>query len=42
MGVLTFRELWVFATCPALRGSIVSYAGVAHVSNNCLEYSMNF
>ena len=34
-------ELWVFATCPALRGSTVSYAGVAHVSRNCLEYSMN-
>ena len=35
-------ELWVFATCPALRGSTVSYAGVAHVSKNCLEYSLNF
>ena len=25
-------ELWVFATCPTLRGSTVSYAGVPHVS----------
>ena len=32
-------ELWVFATWPALRGSIVSHVGVAHVSKNCLEYS---
>ena len=35
-------ELWAFARCPVLRGSTVSYAGVAHVSKNCLEYSMNF
>ena len=40
--VVYTHELWVFATCPALRGSTVSYAGVAHVSKNCLEYSMNF
>ena len=38
---LTFRnrELWVFATWPALQGSTISHAGVAHVSKNCLEYS---
>ena len=35
-------ELRVFATCPALRGSTVSHAGVAHAPKNCLEYSMNF
>ena len=36
------HDFWVFATCPALRGSTVSYVGVAHVAKNCLEYSMNF
>ena len=34
-------EPWVFATCPAMRGSTVSYVGVAHVFKNCLEYSVN-
>ena len=35
-------ELWVFALCPALRGSTVSYAGVAHFPKHSLEYSLNF
>ena len=35
-------ELWVFAMCPALQGSIVSYAGVAHFPKQSLEYSLNF
>ena len=35
-------ELWVFAMCPALWGSTVSYAGVAHFSKHSLEYSLNF
>ena len=34
--------LWVFAMCPALRGSTVSYAGVAHFPKHSLEYSLNF
>ena len=34
-------ELWVFAMCPALRGSTVSYAGVAHFPKQSLEYSLN-
>ena len=34
-------ELWVFATCPALRGSTVSYAGDAHFPKQSLEYSLN-
>ena len=35
-------ELWVSAMCPALRGSTVSYAGVAHFPKHSLEYSLNF
>ena len=35
-------ELWVFAMCPALRGSTVSYAGVAHFPKHSIEYSLNF
>ena len=35
-------ELWVFAMCPALRGSTVSYDGVAHFPKHSLEYSLNF
>ena len=35
-------ELWVFAMCPASRGSTVSYAGDAHVPKHSLEYSLNF
>ena len=35
-------ELWVFAMCPALRGSAVSYAGDAHFPKHSLEYSLNF
>ena len=35
-------ELWVFAMCPALRGSTVSYAGVAHFTKHSLEYSLDF
>ena len=35
-------ELWVFAMCPALRGSTVSYAGVTHFPKHSLEYSLNF
>ena len=35
-------ELGVFAMCPALRGSTVSYAGVAHFPKHSLEYSLNF
>ena len=35
-------ELWVFAMCPALRGSTVSYAGDAHFPKHNLEYSLNF
>ena len=35
-------ELWVFAMCPALRGSTVSYAGDAHFPKQSLEYSLNF
>ena len=34
--------LWVFAMCPALRGSTVSYAGDAHFPKQSLEYSLNF
>ena len=33
-------ELWVFAMCPALRGSTVSYAGDAHFPKHSLEYSL--
>ena len=36
------HEFWVYASCPALRESTVSYVGVAHISKNCLEYSTNF
>ena len=32
----------VFAMCPALRGSTVSYAGDAHFPKHSLEYSLNF
>ena len=35
-------ELWVFAMCPALRGSTVSYARDAHFPKHSLEYSLNF
>ena len=35
-------ELWVFAMCPALWGSTVSYVGDAHFSKHNLEYSLNF
>ena len=35
-------ELRVFAMCPALRGSTVSYAGDAHLPKHSLEYSLNF
>ena len=35
-------ELWVFAMCPALRGSTASYAGDAHFPKHSLEYSLNF
>ena len=35
-------ELWVFAMCPALRGSTVSYAGDAQFPKHSLEYSLNF
>ena len=35
-------EPWVFAMCPALRGSTVSYAGDAHFAKHSLEYSLNF
>ena len=35
-------ELWVFAMCPALRGSTVSYAGDTHFPKHSLEYSLNF
>ena len=35
-------ELWVVAMCPALRGSTVSYAGVAHFPKHSLEHSLNF
>ena len=35
-------ELWVFAMRPALRGSTVSYSGVAHFPKHSLEYSLNF
>ena len=35
-------ELWVFAMCPALWGSTVSYTGDAHFSQHNLEYSLNF
>ena len=35
-------ELWVFAMCPALRGSTVSCAGDAHFPKHTLEYSLNF
>ena len=35
-------ELWVFAMCPALWGSTVSYAGDAHFPKHSLEYSLNF
>ena len=38
----TAGELWVFAMCPALRGSTVSYAGDAHFPKHSLEYSLNF
>ena len=34
-------ELWVFAMCPALRGSTVSYAGDTHCPKHSLEYSLN-
>ena len=42
VGVGTACELWVFAMCPALRGSTVSYTGVAHFPKHSLEYSLNF
>ena len=32
----------MFAMCPALRGSTVSYAGDAHFPKHSLEYSLNF
>ena len=35
-------ELRVFAMCPPLRGSTVSYAGDAHFPKHSLEYSLNF
>ena len=35
-------ELWVFAMCPVLQGSTVSYAGDAHFPKHSLEYSLNF
>ena len=35
-------ELWVFAMCPALPGSTVSYAGDTHFPKHSLEYSLNF
>ena len=35
-------EPWVFAKCPALRGSTVSYAGDAHFAKRSLDYSLNF
>ena len=35
-------ELWVFAICPALRGSTVSYVGDTHFPKHSLEYSVNF
>ena len=35
-------ELWVFAMCPALRGSTVSYAGDTHFPKHILQYSLNF
>ena len=35
-------ELWVFAMCPALQGSTVSYAGDAPFPKHSLEYSLNF
>ena len=35
-------EPWVFAMCPALRGSTVSYAEDAHFAKHSLEYSLNF
>ena len=35
-------ELWVFAMCPALRGSTVSYAGDAYFPKHSVEYSLNF
>ena len=35
-------EPWVFAMCPALWGSTVSYAGDAHFAKHSLEYSLNF
>ena len=34
-------ELWVFAMSPALRGSTVSYAGVAHFPKHSLGYSLD-
>ena len=35
-------EIWVFAMCPVLRGSTVSYVGDAHFPKHSLEYSLNF
>ena len=35
-------QLWVFAMCPALRGSTVSYAGDTHFPKHSLGYSLNF
>ena len=35
-------EPWVFAMCPTLRESTVSYAGDAHFAKHSLEYSLNF
>ena len=35
-------ELWVFAMYPALRGSTVSYAVVAHFPKHSPENSLNF
>ena len=34
-------ELWVFAMCPTLRGSTISYDGDAHFPKHNLEYSLN-
>ena len=38
----THVNLWVFAMCPALRGSTVSYAGDDHFPKHTPEYSLNF
>ena len=46
-GFLSAINVWqvfgmVFAMCPVLRASTVSYAGVAHFSKHSLEYPLNF